>query len=192
MKLNMKGLNLTNCRFGKLICIRPTSNRNNGCVIWECICDCGKNILIASDDLRNGHIKSCGCYRKEFIRKIGRTSKPYGISSLNSLYSTYKRRAKKGNLEFFLLKEEFKFITSQNCYYCGTEPKQIAKYPTYYGYYIYNGIDRVDNTKGYILDNCVACCKFCNISKSNKTTEEFLNQIEKIYLHSIKREINNE
>jgi hypothetical protein len=44
-----------------------------------------------------------------------------------------------------------------------------------------NGIDRVVPDKGYVYDNCVPCCKYCNRAKSDLTTEQFKNLIIKIY-----------
>lgn len=38
---------------------------------------------------------------------------------------------------------------------------------------IYNGIDRQDNSIGYKTENCVPCCKFCNLAKSKFTIKEF-------------------
>jgi hypothetical protein len=33
----------------------------------------------------------------------------------------------------------------------------------------YNGIDRVDNEKGYLVENCVPCCFTCNSLKKSVT-----------------------
>lgn len=44
-----------------------------------------------------------------------------------------------------------------------------------------NGIDRIDSSKGYTIDNCVSCCPLCNQMKSNIDQNMFLTQIEKIY-----------
>ena len=41
------------------------------------------------------------------------------------------------------------------CYYCDfTSPNHL------------NGIDRMDNTVGYVLSNSVGCCKYCNFMKT--------------------------
>ena len=48
--------------------------------------------------------------------------------------------------------------------------------------YLYSGIDRIDSNLGYLENNVVPCCKFCNFMKLNLTTEDFLNRIAKIYL----------
>ena len=76
---------------------------------------------------------------------------------------------------------KFKELIESSCYYC----KEVGSMSTY-GYhkglnYKYNGVDRVNNEKGYVDDNVVACCKICNNSKSTLTNEDFKNWIIKIY-----------
>lgn len=53
------------------------------------------------------------------------------------------------------------------CHYCG------EAIPT-------AGLDRVDNTKGYVLDNLVSCCTFCNAAKNTQTMDEFIVRCKKI------------
>lgn len=96
----------------------------------------------------------------------------------------------KWNLSF----EECLKIFSSKCNYCGIEPnKKINVYLTKQGKYrtsnieradkawvVYNGIDRVDNEKGYIKTNVVSCCYRCNLAKHNQTLKEFQEWIERI------------
>ena len=59
-----------------------------------------------------------------------------------------------------------------DCHYCGIP----SGWPS-----TRNGIDRVDSKKKiYSVDNCVSCCKICNRAKSDQTTEEFLQWVERI------------
>jgi len=54
--------NLTGKRFGKLTAISPTDKRNHlGCIMWKTKCDCGGTKEAGSHELKQGHIKSCGC-----------------------------------------------------------------------------------------------------------------------------------
>jgi len=45
----------------------------------------------------------------------------------------------------------------------------------------YNGIDRIDNLKGYLKNNIVPCCKFCNTAKSSMSQTEFKEWINRVY-----------
>lgn len=56
-------------RFGKLIAIKPTDERRDRKIIWECLCDCGKTCYIRSSCLISGHTKSCGCLTPENNKK---------------------------------------------------------------------------------------------------------------------------
>ena len=61
MHFNSK--NITGNRYGKLVVIKPTNERNsNGSIKWECLCDCGKTYYSSSSDLKRR--KSCGCKTK--------------------------------------------------------------------------------------------------------------------------------
>jgi len=52
-------------RFGRLTAIRPTEKRSAKAVIWECLCDCGKTVLVRTTSLTSGHTTSCGCVKQE-------------------------------------------------------------------------------------------------------------------------------
>jgi hypothetical protein len=85
------------------------------------------------------------------------------------LYQKYKyQSAKNRNLDFELSYERFGILISSPCEYCG---EIISPF---------NGVDRVDSTIGYIENNCVSCCKYCNMMKRNLTKEKFIEQINKI------------
>lgn len=45
--------------------------------------------------------------------------------------------------------------------------------------YVYGGIDRVDSSKGYTVDNCVSCCRECNVSKGTMSLEAFLRKLSR-------------
>lgn len=40
--------------------------------------------------------------------------------------------------------------------------------------FIYQGIDRLDNQKGYEIENCIPCCYVCNKAKGNRNQKEFI------------------
>jgi len=69
MKYEMK--DISGQRFGRLLAIETTFERFRGSVIWLAKCDCGNYIRVRSTYLVSGSTKSCGCLRKENMRKIG-------------------------------------------------------------------------------------------------------------------------
>lgn len=59
---------LTGQRFGRLTVTEKTDKRNSqGRVMWRCRCDCGKEVLVNTSNLRRGDTRSCGCLHKEMI-----------------------------------------------------------------------------------------------------------------------------
>lgn len=175
MKKNFK--DLTGQRFGRLIVLRPTEERKRKNIVYECQCDCGNIKKVVSFQLIQKQTKSCGCLKSEFFRKGNKR----GDASFNDLYGLYRRNAKKRGLYLGITKKEFKGLTKQDCYYCGAKPSQSHQCTRCNGDYIYNGIDRIDSSKGYILENCVPCCGMCNKMKMDLSQEEFLMKIKEIY-----------
>jgi hypothetical protein len=84
-------------------------------------------------------------------------------------YSNYKRNANMKNLDFSINYDEYCNIVTKECYYCGIIQERG-----------FNGIDRKDQTKGYILDNCSSCCKMCNYMKGSTSDEVFIKRVEHI------------
>lgn len=152
---------------------------------WDVICDCGVQKKISTSTLTNKTI-SCGCYIKNKLKSgIYRRIEP-GEANFNYKYLSYKLRAKDKNIDFFLSKEEFRIIVTRKCIYCNSDGDMTHIKRSKNGLFISNGIDRVDSKKGYIIENCVSCCKKCNIMKNQFSKDDFFNHIIKIYNHSIK------
>jgi hypothetical protein len=97
-------------------------------------------------------------------------------AAFNNLYQIYIHASKRRKLIFRLSKNEFYKLIKSKCFYCKIKPLQIFKAGK--RRLIYNGIDRVDNSKGYIKSNCVSCCKYCNFLKGRKNKDEFLEQLK--------------
>ena len=144
-------------RFGRLVVVALSDKQHRyNKRVWECLCDCGNTHYVATDVLNNGGSQSCGCLRKETSYKMGKRErlnrKPEGYSALNKLYTQYKRHARENNRVFELSIDVFKELTSSNCFYCVEPPSTVMYSKTYNGVYVYNGIDRVDNSKEYYRD----------------------------------------
>ena len=94
-----------------------------------------------------------------------------GYKSIHGQWNNYRRSAKKKAIPFGLTKDYFKKLRKENCHYCGTT-KSTA----------YNmGVDRVNSKKGYILNNVVPCCKDCNLAKFDRTPQQFISHVIKMY-----------
>jgi len=169
-------------RIGRLI-ILGRSHTKNGALYWNCMCDCGNKVCTAGFRLKNGKTRSCGCLSADLARE--RRSLDNGEASLNQVFAAYKRSAKIRDYSFEINKEEFHNIIKRKCFYCGSLPDNICKMKS--GDCIYNGLDRIDNNKGYIFGNVVACCYRCNVMKNTMNLSEFREHINKIIKNWIMR-----
>lgn len=76
-----------------------------------------------------------------------------------------KEQAKRKNREWSITLEEFSYLAELPCFYC-------------YDFLDNNmvtcgaGLDRIDNLKGYVLNNVVPCCKTCNSIRGAILTQE--------------------
>lgn len=80
----------------------------------------------------------------------------------------YKNNAKRRGFDWALGDAEADALFHQGCHYCGRLPAPVG------------GIDRKDNSKGYIKENVVACCKKCNRAKHTMPYEEFLKYLDEL------------
>jgi hypothetical protein len=154
---------------------------------YLCKCDCGKERITAKEWILNGDVKSCGCYRYKLSGIKHRKDKYY--ASAKGIYELKKANAKRRNIIFDLTFNEFINISSQKCYFCGNHPNYFIKShkEKYYGIFKYNGLDRINNHKGYTTNNVVPCCKYCNYAKNDLSITKFLNHIKKIYEYITKK-----
>lgn len=113
-----------------VVCDRGPNNTKNRGAMVICQCKCGKYTLISLNSLRNNHIKSCGCYNKEYhkqiCKKIGQQSyfKDYSKDNSNPYYKFIKRLDKKNNYNSAFWEIE--------CRFCGKRyeavPVQLISY----------------------------------------------------------------
>ncbi len=55
------------------------------------------------------------------------------------------------------------------CHYCGLPP---------------TGLDRIDSSQGYLVENVVPCCYRCNLMKSDLTQADFIAHVRRIIANS--------
>lgn len=175
---------LTVVRFGG----RNEQSIKQRTVLWYCDCDCGtKNYLVNARNLHNNRVRSCGCLLIEQSRKAGISKAlPGKLSAETRLYKKYKSNAKKRELDFNLTQKQFLDLVYMPCYYCGTDKSDSTIAHRRYLDDIkieHNGVDRINSKVGYIISNCVPCCKHCNWAKKEMDLDFFKAHILKICAH---------
>lgn len=166
---------------------------------------CGKHIRqLIRDDEKENNIKYCdidrGCFNKiisgskcEECKNIEKEKVSKEINNLRQkhniiidkisnkldkkqednticvaeLWRGLQKNAYSRSLLFTLTENDFEKLIIKPCYYCGFVSNTRL-----------NGIDRMNNNKGYILSNCISCCKMCNIIKNMQHPNEFLDKVD--------------
>jgi hypothetical protein len=149
---------ITGQRFGRLLAVRPTIQRQHRSVVWECLCDCGSTVFVRSSSLTGGFTKSCGCLKKEITKAIGSKYGPlnfkHGHHVNNKPTTTYITWRGMIQRCFDSKGADYKYYGGRGITVCerwlkfenfladmGEKPEGLT-------------IDRIDNDKGYYKENC--------------------------------------
>lgn len=94
----------------------------------------------------------------------------------------YRRYFSQVEEEINISVDEFTNLVNSNCFYCGESPETInEELPLMFkNLRPINGLDRVDSTKGYDINNVVPCCRLCNMMKRNLPINVFIAHVNKI------------
>lgn len=110
-------------------------------------------------------------------RVVSPTIKTFQNAARNGYNAKFKRwaaknldSAKRRGIQHSLSIGELKCLFEAPCFFCGQAPQESKSW----------GIDRLNNGIGYHYDNCVPCCKICNIAKSTLGFEEFVSHVARI------------
>lgn len=175
---------LTSQTFNRLTAIEMVRINLAGRAVWRCICSCGNVREVTSDCLVHDKVKSCGCAQ---VRAL-----PVGVARFNKMFKEYQSAAQKSGRQFLLSRDLFYEITQKNCYYCGGAPKEFVRSPKAIanGHFIGNGIDRIDNSKGYLPDNVLPCCKTCNKMKGVLGIDDFIGVCQRVaFRHTVRKPV---
>jgi len=167
-------VDLTGKRVNKLQVAWPVGSQSTNWksphkrILWLCFCDCGNTKLCTTSELnrkcKTRNFRSCGCARRN------------PETSFHTLWVQYKLKARNNGHVWKLTYEQFKKLVTSPCHYTGWAPEQLFKpqglnpSPSL----LYNGIDRVNNTKGYLPSNCVPCAGPVNKAKLTMTKKRFI------------------
>lgn len=125
-----------------------------------------RKILMEARDKIPGYRESRLAYHIQYRKAHSQENKQRNQTDGNK-YSQYAKSAQKRNYEFSLSYDLFVKIFHSSCTYCDKENCR--------------GIDRVDNSLGYTLENSFPCCEMCNRMKWRYTKDEFINHMIKIH-----------
>lgn len=188
-----KPKDLTGQRFNRLVAIRLHHRDAKRNPFWLCRCDCGNTPIVAGSMLKRGiwvpntetaktfGTKSCGCLRRE--RWASNTGTPKPGTAMRRIFSRYRLHARHRNIPWQLSEDTFRRVTSSPCFYTGRPPAYVSTADSG-EVYLYNGIDRLDNSCGYTVENCVPCCGVVNMMKKSMPYSEFLQLCKEIAAHS--------
>lgn len=144
------------------------------------ICDCmNEYSLKLTNTLKNGGNFMCRqCYAE---RDAANFDAHWGYKAA---FSRIKKDARAANREFSIKLEEFRYLSQQNCYYCGGAPANLITYRGQnsftFRYFMYSGLDRINNEVGYTRQNVVPCCIICNRAKNSMPFKDFIDWINRL------------
>ncbi len=175
----------TGMKFGKWIVIKKIYIKNRRqCYLLRC--ECGNERIKSSAHIKRSS-RCLKCHNTFYNPLISVSKrKGYGYSSTKTILTGYKIGAIRRKKEWSLTDQETLNLMAGNCHYCGRKPYREYNGGSNYGGFLYNGIDRIDNEKGYTISNCRSCCPQCNFAKHKMSESQFLNMVELVYNYRIK------
>lgn len=169
----MERIKIKNKRIPDPTYVAETKARNNqGQPMGEWRCHCGNHFFQVNSRVTSGHKRTCGCSSftpKYDVGEVGR---------MNILLS-YKRNASGRGLTWELTDDMAYEMFAGVCHFCNKPPSNYATYGKAphirdHNGFTYSGIDKLDNSVGYTIENSVPCCKECNFMKSSHTEEAYI------------------
>lgn len=145
-----KAQDLTNLRFGRLTVIKDVGRSKDRQILWLCKCDCGNEKIVRAGNLKNGHIRSCGCLQQE-SRKIHSVTHGLSKTRIYKIYLGMKKRCYNKNYI------QFDLYGGRGITICN---EWLSDFINFYEWSMNNGyndtlsIDRIDYNGNYCPENC--------------------------------------
>lgn len=148
-------LDLSGQRFHKLTAVKDVGNDSGKNRLWLCSCDCGNEVIVKSAYLKNGHTKSCGCWKTEAITAKNKAGMLGEIPrQQNRIYRIYYGMLSRCHNEKDYHFPEWGGRGITVCEEWRNSFDAFEKWALANGYADHLTIDRKDNDKGYSPENC--------------------------------------
>ncbi len=167
----------TNQKINRLTPLYPTDKRAGKSIIWMCQCECGNKKEIAAAEFVRGKTKSCGCLRTEYKPAAYNPDRFASLIEDAYMDNIVRRSKEKGWEPPTVTLEDFRILSQRKCSYCGAYPSnhrqdQVSDFAARY-----NGLDRLDSSVPYLIENVVPSCWACNQMKFEMSVDEFLDKV---------------
>ncbi len=146
-------------KFGKWTLLRISVQKIRGATAYDCKCECGHEQMCVGSPLKQGSSTQC--------KKCANVSSGLKnrLPPFKYLWNRLVRSAECRDIHCNITYEQFiKFVELKQCHYCERTLNWYVS--SKQGNSLACQIDRMDSNKGYVEDNCVVCCKFCNSIKN--------------------------
>lgn len=147
LTMGKQSIDLTGNTYGRLTVIRfdgKISKEN----AWLCLCTCGKERRVQGNNLKSGHVRSCGCLK---IEVAGKQSITHGLTGTTT-YSTWSDIKQRCTLKHH---PKYKWYGARGINICDDWFYSFQKFIDDMGERPTGlELDRVDNSKGYYKENC--------------------------------------
>ncbi len=166
----------TGKRYGRLIAIRNLGHIDRR-YYWECKCDCGNIIKVATGHLTTGHTQSCGCYKSDVVSHNKYKGGKYITGEeFNGVF----RGAEQRQIDFHITIEEIDNLYERQNKCCALSNRSIRfndrriNHPQ--GKIVRGSasIDRIDSDEPYTIDNIQLLHKEVNMAKQSLSQQDFI------------------
>ena len=143
-----KKIDMTGRVIGRLLVIEECGRDAHGQALWRCRCECGNEVIVRGDHLRNENTTSCGCYNREVHTTHG--------MSKTRLFSIWKGILTRAGATKGASEEDKHNYQDRGITVCDEWLvfENFRDWALSHGYKEGLQIDRVNNDAGYCPDNC--------------------------------------
>lgn len=147
-----KFIDVTGMKFGRLEALKRVENTSSKATMWLCKCECGQEVRVRAQDLKNGHTQSCGCLQRELIAQK-MTTHGKSKTRLHTIWLGMMNRCYHSSAVSEYVWDKYGGVGIRVA-------QEWHDFQVFYEWAVQNGykdgltVDRVDGTKDYAPENC--------------------------------------